>query len=157
MNSRTVVPFSLLIVVAAFANQTKASDASLRGDTLYFENTEFGREAVNEIKTLYGGKQAAQITDQKLSDVQFPVPIFRVRPAYPLAMRRQMKQGSVTVDFIVDESGYVLLTAVIKSDDPGFNDAAIAAIKQWKFKPAKREGKNVRCRLYVHNRSRNTT
>lgn len=50
---------------------------------------------------------------------------------------------TVTVQFIVDERGRVQKPTVKEPGDPMFDRAAIAAVKQWRFEPAKRGGKAV--------------
>jgi protein TonB len=70
-------------------------------------------------------------------------------PEYPSALKAAGIGGEVTVAFIVDESGNVPHTAVLATTHPGFNDAAIQAVRRSKFKPAQRLGMNVRALLHA--------
>ncbi len=49
----------------------------------------------------------------------------------------------VSISVKIDESGNVVATAVSKSSHPGFDQAALDAVAQWKFKPAKKAGRAV--------------
>ncbi len=65
------------------------------------------------------------------------------------AETRRKAPGTVHVLFVVDQSGRVLDPVVQKSTDPVFEKAALAAVKQWKFEPGKRNGQPVRFRMRV--------
>jgi protein TonB len=77
------------------------------------------------------------------------VPVRMVAPEYPKGMRHEGISGIVTVTFHVDEKGDVVDPAIQKSTNPGFDDAALAAIVKWKFKPARQDGVPVRTKLSV--------
>ena len=57
--------------------------------------------------------------------------------------------GEVNISFIVDTKGEVIEAAVVKSSDPAFEDAALAAVRSWKFAPGKKGGQLVNTRLQV--------
>ena len=80
---------------------------------------------------------------------QRPRPVYQPSPRYPPELQRKGVQGSVTVAFIVDSDGRVTRAKVQKSSHPGFNRAALKAVKRWKFEPGKREGKAVQFRMRV--------
>ncbi|MCW1886521.1 energy transducer TonB [Luteolibacter flavescens] len=60
------------------------------------------------------------------------------KPTYPASARSAGLQGRVTVTFTVDERGYVVNTRVSSSTNPIFNEAALAAVRRWKFRPGVR-------------------
>jgi protein TonB len=62
---------------------------------------------------------------------------------------RQKAPGTVYIIFIVDQNGRVENPIVQKSSDPVLERSALAAIKQWKFEPGKRNGQPVRFRMRV--------
>jgi TonB family protein len=64
-------------------------------------------------------------------------------PPYPDAAREAKKEGRVRVNLVVDEHGAVVEAEVAEASDPVFVDAALAAVRTWKFKPALDEGKPV--------------
>lgn len=72
-----------------------------------------------------------------------PILIHAVEPEYPMVMRLTQTGGVVLVRFIVDEQGNVVDPVVEESTHPSFSENALIAIKQWKFKPARKDGKIV--------------
>jgi TonB family protein len=73
----------------------------------------------------------------------------QVRPVYPLPMLFDGSTGEVNISFIVDTKGDVIEAAVVKSSDPAFDDAALAAVRNWKFTPGQRAGQTVNTRMKV--------
>ncbi len=76
-----------------------------------------------------------------------PKVIKRVEPEYPDVARRAGLEGDVFVLLIVDEKGNVASAQVVKSTNPIFNEAALKAVKQWKFSPGYQRDKPVKVRL----------
>ncbi len=62
---------------------------------------------------------------------------------------RDKAPGRVYIIFIVNEQGRVESPKVQSSDGPVFEQPALAAVKQWKFEPGKRNGEAVRFRMRV--------
>jgi periplasmic protein TonB len=79
---------------------------------------------------------------------QKPRVIYQPGPALSAQTRRKAP-GTVYIIFVVDQNGRVVNPAVQKSTDPVFTKPALAAVKQWKFEPGKRNGKAVRFRMRV--------
>ncbi|HWY95997.1 MAG TPA: TonB family protein [Steroidobacteraceae bacterium] len=76
-----------------------------------------------------------------------------VTPVYPAKARVSKIQGWVELDFTVAESGAVKDIAVHAASAPGvFEDAAISALTQWRYKPVVRDAKNVAQRARVRIR-----
>ena len=69
-----------------------------------------------------------------------------VQPRLTSTLLRQTP-ATVVVIFIVDENGRVQDPKVQRTTNPSFDRSAIAAIKQWKFEPAKVQGRAVSSRL----------
>ena len=65
-----------------------------------------------------------------------PVPVKQTSPEYPEIARRAGVEGTVWVKILVDKDGKAKKAIIMKSDAEIFNDAAIAAAKQWVFTPA---------------------
>lgn len=77
-----------------------------------------------------------------------PEPIKRVQPDYPQMAVKAGVEGRVILNIVVDERGDVLEATVVTASPPGiFEDAAIAAMMQWKFKPAKQRDLAIKVRL----------
>jgi TonB family protein len=70
----------------------------------------------------------------------------RVEPVYPTLAQRAKLEGSITVNALINESGSVSSTGILKGmkDDKGLEKAAEAAVRKWKFQPAKKDGVNVK-------------
>lgn len=67
-----------------------------------------------------------------------------VPPDYPFSARSRNIQGTVTVRFLVDESGRVEDPTVMEADPPGVFDASVLkAVRRWRFAPGKRHGEPV--------------
>ncbi|NOU23374.1 MAG: energy transducer TonB [Methyloglobulus sp.] len=63
------------------------------------------------------------------------VALVRVKPKYPARALTRHLEGQVTIQFTVDTAGHVENPAVTSAMPSGvFEEAALAAIKQWKFK-----------------------
>jgi TonB family protein len=75
-----------------------------------------------------------------------PEVVKSVEPVYPTQALRFGKEGSVTVNALISETGDVVETAILRGllDDMGLEKAAEAAVKKWKFQPAKKDGVNVK-------------
>lgn len=66
-----------------------------------------------------------------------------MKPAYtPQAMRDKV-QGVVTVEAVVDTTGAVVQPRIARSLDIDLDQTAVAAVRQWRFEPATRDGAPV--------------
>ncbi len=65
-----------------------------------------------------------------------PAIIKQVKPQYPPIAYSNKIEGQVVVAILVNTDGRVLDTKVQKSTNEIFNEEAVAAVKQWNFKPA---------------------
>jgi len=74
------------------------------------------------------------------SDFQPPTPVRTVAPVYPLALRRNGVAGVVKVSCLIDEKGRIQETKVLDATDPALKEAALTAVSQWTFQPARRAG-----------------
>ena len=70
-------------------------------------------------------------------------PIQTVRAAYPPIALRMGMEGDVTLRIEVDPEGKVTKAEITKSGGAGFDEEALKAVKQSRFEPAQRDGKNV--------------
>ena len=91
----------------------------------------------------------AEITDVSPKSDEAPVPVRTTPPEYPAELRQAEVQGLVTIVSVVDESGNVLACEISKSTNEGFNEVALAAVRKWKFKPAKLGGKAVKVKVTI--------
>ena len=80
----------------------------------------------------------------KLNELdQIPVPVNIVPPGYPEAFLGSQLEGTVTIEFYIDESGEVRLPVVIDQTAGDFAGAAMEAVRQWSFEPPMKNGKPV--------------
>jgi len=79
---------------------------------------------------------------------QKPRAIYQVSPQMSPQLRK-VAPGTVYVVFVVDQRGRVESPMVQSSSDPAFEASALAAVKQWKFEPGKRNGEPVKFRMRV--------
>lgn len=66
-----------------------------------------------------------------------------VPPKYPLLYRIVATEGEIWVAFVVDAKGKVTDVKPLTEFESKFVQAAIDAVKKWKFEPATRDGKPV--------------
>lgn len=76
---------------------------------------------------------------------------YEVKPVYTQAARDAKIQGRVWLSVVVKKDGTVGDVQVRRSLDTecGLDDAAVAAMKQWTFEPARRNGEAVAVRVTV--------
>ena len=67
----------------------------------------------------------------------------RIEPEYTAEARSKGLKGVTTLYAEVTNDGSAANIRVIKSLDPGLDANAIGAVKQWRFRPGKRNGKAV--------------
>jgi periplasmic protein TonB len=74
-----------------------------------------------------------------------PRPIFSPDPDYPLSVRKgkHKVQGICVLGLTVDERGRVRDVHVTRSLDKRLDQNAVDAVKQWRFRPAMKDGKPV--------------
>jgi TonB family protein len=78
------------------------------------------------------------------ADVSAPSLQSHPEPEYPTDALRKGLSGSVELEITVDEVGRVVDARVLKAAGHGFDEAALAAVRNWTFAPAKRNGSPVR-------------
>ena len=76
-----------------------------------------------------------------------------VQPVYPRKAEQSKVEGWVELDFTVAETGEVKDVAVHAANPPGvFDDAAVGALSQWRYKPMMRDAKPVAQRARIRIR-----
>ncbi|KQV81235.1 hypothetical protein ASC87_09925 [Rhizobacter sp. Root1221] len=63
------------------------------------------------------------------------VPIEQAEPAWDAALTGKLREGRVTVRFEVGTDGRPRQVSVASASDPRLGDAAVAAMKRWRFVP----------------------
>jgi protein TonB len=123
------------------------------------DESEVGEETVEEIEVppnvyknldempaLAGvGSGKAQKTFTYSEFDKAPVLIESVEPTYPELAKQAGIEGSVLLRLLIGENGKVISASIIQSDvTPAMEKAAIAAARQFRFKPAQKRGRPVR-------------
>jgi len=77
--------------------------------------------------------------------VSNPVLLDKIQPIYPELARKAGIQGKVFLQAIVNDDGSVQNVSVLSCTAPdlGFEDAAIEAVRQWRYKPGEQNGRPV--------------
>lgn len=71
---------------------------------------------------------------------QGATPLYKVAPVYSRDLRADEAEGEVIVGFTISATGAVENAKVIRSADHELDRATLAAIAQWKFAPAMKDG-----------------
>jgi protein TonB len=95
-----------------------------------------------------GAFNGIQVFDPTMLD-HTPVPKFQAPPQYPFEMRRTGTTGEVVVDFIVDANGAVRNPFALRSTHREFEAAAVLAVGKWKFRPGRKDGRDVPTHMQV--------
>jgi len=72
-----------------------------------------------------------------------PVLVRKVEPEYTAGARSKKIEGVITLYAEINEDGLAVNIKVVKSLEPELDVKAVRALQQWKFKPARKEGKPV--------------
>ena len=81
--------------------------------------------------------------------VSAPEVIHSVQPEFTAEARSQNYQGVVAVQLIVDSQGFPQDVRVVRHLGLGLDEEAIAAVKQYRFRPAKYEGRSVSVQMVI--------
>lgn len=141
-SARTDVPVPLTATeLARRATETARVDAALRAQ----RSAESGAtgHAPQAIDSLVGGLGATGAMSSEMNSAatatvaadQPAEPVYIVKPDYPDLAAQAGAQGTVNVQALVGPDGAVLETRVLNSM-PLLNQAAEAAARHWRFKPA---------------------
>jgi TonB family protein len=105
-----------------------------KGSSEWTESTKLGEPIAIG---LIDGEQKIYIATKVISP---PKAMHQVDPEYPPALSRDRQPGRVSLHVVVDGHGKVRYEKPGFSSGPAFTEAAIAAVRQWTFQPARLEG-----------------
>jgi TonB family protein len=94
----------------------------------------------NQIPPLKAGVHTIESVDVR------PVATHEVEPEFPFELE-SILTGRADVVFTVLADGKVADPSVVEADDILFGEAAISAIRKWRFRPAEVKGAPVACRM----------
>ncbi len=73
----------------------------------------------------------------------------RTDPEYTKPAQKEKIQGTVGLNVVIEKNGKIEKVKVVRSLDPGLDESAIKGVKEWEFTPCKKDGKPVRCAVYL--------
>jgi TonB family protein len=131
-----------------------------------FENWKFlpGKKDGKAVKSQYWWKFYLSSSSSGLVDIdkeefvltadEMPEPVggiiaIQEKIRYPEIAKRAGIEGKVYIKAFIDEEGKVVATDILKGMGSGLDEAAVRAIKETKFIPAKNDGKNVKIQVTV--------
>jgi protein TonB len=83
-----------------------------------------------------------------LADPDALTPISRETPSYPFAALSRGVEGSVLLEYTVDERGRVVAPRVLEATPSGvFERAALRALSRWRYEPIRSGPKLMKVRL----------
>jgi protein TonB len=81
---------------------------------------------------------------------EYPRPLGSVEPRYPLQASRDGITGMVTLRLLIDETGTLNEISVVAAKPEAiFDEAAMAAFRDMRFSPARKDGRAVRSRIHI--------
>ncbi len=129
-------------VIQSETNQSKVNNTNIKDtmQSLEYKSSETLEHESTENANIYVGEFGRSNGPRFLK---------RVIPSYPPFARRRGKEGKVTLQLMIDESGKLINIEVIEKPGFGFELSAIDAIRKSTFLPAIKDGKAVRSRVIL--------
>jgi TonB family protein len=100
------------------------------------QNAQSKAQAINQAVAI-----TDDITPPRLSEV--------ASPDYTAEAKKKKIEGTVTLAIVVDKKGDVVDAKVLKGLGYGLDENAIIAVKEWKYKPAEKDGEPVAVKMEV--------
>jgi protein TonB len=126
-------------------DQPEAPDLNLSNDTggTSVDANPIAIAAPKADATLKAGSLGPKLDQVAVRDRK-RVPLMRINPEYPLRARQDRVEGFVVVNFDIDPKGQVQNAHVVAAKPRGvFEQAALRAIRKWKYRPTIEGGKAV--------------
>ena len=92
-----------------------------------------------------GGSPVAEEVPMRITaEVKQPKLVKKVEPPYPEVARRSRLEGVVVLEAVITKTGTVEEVKILRSLHPVLDQAALNAVKQWKYEPAVLNGRPVK-------------
>jgi protein TonB len=132
---------------AVFGMSRKAvtADAKDGGEAVKLGNTV--TKAPDNEKLRPDDADALPVPTEEYLVTQMPELAQEVRIPYPALAKQKGAQGSVIMDLLIDSNGSVRQAEFIQGPEESLNQAAMAAVKGFVFKPAKLQDKAVAVKI----------
>ncbi len=89
-------------------------------------------------------------TNSSPTDLTGPVPMRKVDPKYPSAMRNARVEGEVILYAVIRRDGSVDSIQLVHGIETELDHNAMEALSRWRFRPAERQGNPVELEAIVH-------
>jgi len=102
--------------------------------------------------TLLAAESKAQTSDQVVAitdNITAPRLSEVATPDYTAEAKKNRIEGTVTVMIVIDKKGNVVDAQVTKGLGYGLDENAIIAVKEWKYKPAEKDGEPIAVKTEV--------
>ena len=76
-------------------------------------------------------------------EVKAPIVIEKTQPVYTEVARKNKQQGRVVLRTVINREGVIEDVELIEGQPYGLSEQAVAAVRQWRFKPAVHKGEPV--------------
>ena len=124
-------------------DESGKTDKSVKLHTAPDHRITYWDRAPAKIMLFHAGPDGQDGVDHIGKGVTAPVPVYTADPPYTGAARGQKIQGTVMLQIIVDSSGLPQNVEVIKPLGYGLDQNAVETVRQYRFKPALKDGKPV--------------
>jgi TonB family protein len=145
----TVPPVTVPAEAAKTPGSEASSDAGRVRGTEGLGGLEPGGSGLGDAPELPAVNPDVEVPRQVGGDVRAPVAVTRTAPAYPEVARRLRIQGVVLLAAVIDSSGDVVDVRVLNDIGFGCAQAAVAAVRTWKYRPGTLHGRPVSVWLEV--------
>jgi len=111
-----------------------------------------GREVFNSLQPMeYREGVLNQMVMKRIEGVKAapPQPLVGPPPQYPAALRKKQVSGEAVVAIRITRLGVVADPEVVQATDPAFGEAALVAVRQWRFLPRIQGGQPVEVKVNV--------
>ncbi len=125
-------------------NQPVVLGFPINGTSYFLEvRINFKKEARNfsGVKDKY--KKYTEMVKTNMDFLRPPNPVREVRPVYPAKCKEKNIEGAVILQVGIDEEGSVIDVELLKGAHKNLDQAAVEALRQWKYQPIKKDGKPV--------------
>jgi TonB family protein len=89
------------------------------------------------------GKAWVDVKGEPVPGIELPQLKTKVEPRYPPDQREQRKEGRVELLTRIGADGAVETIWIMRSSGPSFSDAAIAAVRNWRYAPGTKNGEPI--------------
>lgn len=134
----TIVPVSAFVQPLDFTPTLNVDPNSVRMSAI----------PVNIARGSGGAEKLGKIFDVSQLDRQ-PQAVFQPAPIFPAELRSTFSEADVTMEFIINTKGEVLLPHAVNTPNRRFEEAAITGMLKWKFKPGYKAGRPVNTRTLI--------